>query len=68
MLEIGAAKIKLAAFAWANALTWSASAATLDSIGALTVNLPLSEGSGATATDSTGTAWTIPAGVVWETI
>ena len=66
--EIGAAKIKLSAFAWANALTWSASAATLDSIGALTVNLPLSEGSGATATDSTGTAWTIPAGVVWETI
>ena len=67
-IEVGAPKIKLLAFAWANALTWSASAATLDSIGTLTVNLPLSEGSGATTTDSTGTAWTIPAGVTWETI
>ena len=67
-IEVGAPKIKLSAFAWANALTWSASAATLDSIGTLTVNLPLSEGSGATTTDSTGTAWTIPAGVTWETI
>ena len=67
-IEVGAPKIKLLAFAWANALTWSASAATLDSIGTLTVNLPLSEGSGATTTDSTGTAWTIPAGVTWDTI
>ena len=67
-IEVGAPKSKLLALAWANALTWSASAATLDSIGTLTVNLPLSEGSGATTTDSTGTAWTIPAGVTWETI
>ena len=67
-LEVGAAKIKLSAFAWANALTWSAGAATQETIGTLTVNLPLTEGSGATATDSTGTAWTIPAGVVWEAL
>ena len=67
-LEIGTIEIKLSAFAWANALTWSASAASKETIGTLTVNLPLSEGSGATATDSTGTAWTIPAGVVWEAL
>ena len=67
-LNIGTIEIKLSAFAWANALTWSASAATQATIGAITVNLPLAEGSGATATDSTGTAWTIPAGVVWEAL
>ena len=67
-IEIGAPKIELSALAWANALTWSASAASVETIGTLTVNLPLSEGSGATTTDSTGTAWTIPAGVVWEAL
>ena len=67
-LEIGAPKIQLAALVWGNALTWSAATAAKDTITPVTMSLPLSEGSGATATDSTGAAWTIPAGVVWEAI
>ena len=65
-LEIGAPKSQLAALVWGNALTWSAATAAKDTITPVTMSLPLSEGSGATATDSTGAAWTIPAGVTWE--
>ena len=67
-LEIGAPSIKLAALVWGNALTWSAATAAKDTITPITMNLPLTEGSGATTTDSTGTAWTIPAGVTWEVL
>ena len=67
-LEIGAPKIQLSALVWGNALTWSAATAAKDTLTPVTMSLPLSEGSGATTTDSTGTAWTIPAGVVWEAV
>ena len=67
-IRFQAAGLKVAALVMSDQLTWSATAAAKDTIGAPLFSLPLSEGSGATATDSTGTAWTIPAGVVWEAI
>ena len=59
---------KVAWLVMSDQLTWNATTAAKDTIGTPLFSLPLSEGSGATATDSTGTAWTIPAGVVWEAL
>ena len=60
--------LKVASLVMSDQLTWNATTAAKDTIGTPLFSLPLSEGSGATATDSTGTAWTIPAGVVWEAL
>ena len=67
-IHFKAAGLKVAALVMSDQLTWSATAAAKDTIGTPLFSLPLAEGSGATATDSTGTAWTIPAGVVWEAL
>ena len=67
-IRFQAAGLKVAALVMSDQLTWSATAAAKDTIGAPMFSLSLTEGSGATATDSTGTAWTIPAGIAWETI
>ena len=67
-ISLGNARYKIASLKWSHALTWTASAASADTMTDILFDLPLSEGSGATTTDSTGTAWTIPAGVVWEAL
>ena len=65
-ISLGNARYKIASLKWSHALTWTASAASAETMTDIILDLPLSEGSGATTTDSTGTAWTIPAGVTWE--
>ena len=67
-IRFQAAGLKVAALVMSDQMTWSATAAAKDTIGTPLFNLPLAEGSGATTTDSTGTAWTIPTGVVWEAL
>lgn len=67
-ISLGNARYKIASLKWSHALTWTASAASAETMTDIIFDLPLSEGSGATTTDSTGTAWTIPAGVVWEAL
>lgn len=68
VVEVGNCGYKLAALKWSHTLTWTATAASADTMTDIIFDLPLSEGSGATTTDSTGTAWTIPAGVTWEAL
>ena len=67
-IRFQAAGLKVAALVMSDQLTWSATAAAKDTIGTPLFSLSLTEGSGATTTDSTGTAWTIPTGVVWEAL
>ena len=67
-IRFQAAGLKVASLVMSDQLTWTATTAAKETIGTPLFSLPLSEGSGATATDSTGTAWTIPAGVVWEAV
>ena len=67
-IHISSPSLKLASLIMSDQLTWDATTAAKETIGTPRLSLPLTEGSGATATDSTGTAWTIPAGVAWEAL
>ena len=67
-IRFQAAGLKVASLVMSDQLTWDTTTAAKDTIGAPLFSLPLAEGSGATTTDSTNTAWTIPTGVVWETL
>ena len=67
-IRFQATNLKVAALVMSDHVTWNATAAAKDTIGTPLFSLSLTEGSGATVTDSTGTAWTIPSGVTWETL
>ena len=67
-IHISSPSLKLASLVMSDQLTWDTTTAAKDTIGTPLFSLPLAEGSGATTTDSTDTAWTIPTGVVWEAL